>query len=295
MVIERVARFWRKAIEQLANTEHSSSLTVVEEKSGREFLTYRVVITSLDRVRIRAWYSMPNDLPKSGKLPAVLTFPGYDEVKPIPTHLVVNGYAVLQLYPRSQGESRAEWELEFGTKLTYHVTDPNRYYYRGAYVDCIRGLDFLCSRQEIDPSRIGIWARSQGGAFALTTASLDQRPAAVVAEQPFLSNYPVAIDMDLPESPYSELREYLENHPDDREAVLSTLQYFDTLNLVDGIRCPTLVNIGKQDVECPFETIMPVFDRIRSQKAIIIYPDLPHSPSTDFNVQAVNWLKRYIG
>jgi hypothetical protein len=50
-------------------------------------------------------------------------------------------YATLSLYPRSQGES-AEWQIEHGTRLIYHVTDQERYYYRGAYMDCVRGIDF---------------------------------------------------------------------------------------------------------------------------------------------------------
>ena len=36
------------------------------------------------------------------------------------------GFAVLTLYPRAQGESKKEWDLPHGTKLTYHPTDRQR-------------------------------------------------------------------------------------------------------------------------------------------------------------------------
>ena len=288
-----IASFWDSTKAKLAEIEPSPSLELAEEQSGREFVTYEVVMSSFGGQHIRAWYSLPKDLPSSGKLPAVMAVPGYAGEKPIPTHLVLNGYAVLTLYPRGQGESKADWQLESGTKLTYHVTDPQRYYYRGAYMDCVRGLDFLSSRPEVDGARLGMWSRSQGGGLTLATASLDSRLAVAVAEEVFLSNYPVAIT--LKSSPYKELGDYAEAHLEVRDEILSTLEYFDTLSLVDTIQCPTLVNIGMEDQTCPYATIMPVFERIRAPKAIIIYPELAHSPCTDFNVHALNWLQRYIG
>ena len=234
-----------------------------------------------------------NDAPR-GRLGAVLAVPGYSGRKPIPVHLVQQGYAVLTLFPRSQGESLAEWEIEAATKLTYHITEKERYYYRGAYADCIRGLDFLCSQEEVDSERIGMWGRSQGGGLTLVSASLDHRLKAGVAEEPFLCNYPVAIETAT-KHPYTELQAYLEAHPTEREAMLDTLAYFDPMSLVDRIACPMMVNIGMKDDTCPFQTIMPVFEKIQCQKALMIYPKLGHSPCTDFNNHAKNWLDRYIG
>ncbi len=46
---------------------------------------------------------------------------------------------------------------------------------------------------------------------------------------------------------------------------------------------------------CPYRTVMPVFERISGPKAIHIYPDLDHSPCTDFNAHAMSWLRRYLG
>jgi hypothetical protein len=62
----------------------------------------------------------------------VLAAPGYGGNKVIPTHLVLNGVVVLTLYPRGQGESLKEWQLESGTKLTYHLESKEEFYYRGA-------------------------------------------------------------------------------------------------------------------------------------------------------------------
>jgi cephalosporin-C deacetylase len=288
-----IARFWDGTRQALATIEASPSMEEIEEQSGREYTTYRVGINSYGGQRIRAWYSVPKHSRPNEKLPAVMTVPGYSGEKPIPVHLAMTGYAVLTMFPRGQGESKAEWELEFGTKLTYHVTDRDRFYYRGAFMDCVRGIDFLCSRPEIDSSRIGMWGRSQGGGLTLATSSLDTRLSAAIAEEPFICNYPVAASVTT--SPYVELHDYLAEHADQRDAALATLEYFDPLNLADAIRCPILVNIGMQDDICPYPTIAPVFDKITTQKALAIYPDLGHSPCTDFNTQGMDWLRRCLG
>jgi cephalosporin-C deacetylase len=289
-----LSSFWARTKSELAEVEPDPALEEAPEQSGREFVTYQVILNSFQGRRIRAWYSMPKDLPFGGKLPAVLAVPGYGGDKPIPTHLAMAGFAVLTLYPRGQGQSRQEWDLEHSTKLTYHVTHKEKYYYRGAYMDCLRGLDFLTSRDEIDSSRIGMWSRSQGGGLTLATAALALRNLRVaVAEEPFLCNFPVAAHITT--NPYRELCDYIAQHPEQEQSALDTLAYFDPLNLAEDIQCPTLVNIGMKDETCPYNTIMPVFEKIPAPKAIYIYPYLTHSPCTDFNAHALNWLRRYLG
>ena len=285
--------FWTETIKELARTPMNPSLEEVPEEGSRDFITHRLTMDSFQGKRIRGWYSVPKDTPPGGKLPAILAVPGYGGGKAIPTHLVVSGFAVLTLYPRAQGESLHEWDLEHSTKLTYNVTDKDNYYYRGGYMDCLRGLDFLCSQPQVDAGRLGMWSRSQGGGLTLATASLDGRLRVAVAEEPFLCNYPESVKITT--SPYRELCDYIAEHPGQRQEVLDTLAYFDPLNLVQDITCPTLVDIGMKDETCPYNTIMPVFEKIAAPKGLHVYPDLVHSPCTDFNAHAMSWLRRYLG
>jgi cephalosporin-C deacetylase len=268
---------------------------VARGRVGDSGVSYaRVTLTSFGGVRIRGWYLVPGGTPPAGGWPVLLTVPGYSEtIGAFAQTLVRFGYALLMLFPRSQGESRAEWQIEHGTKLTYHLSDRDRYYYRGAYMDCVRGLDFLCGRPEVDGGRVGMFGISQGGGLTLATASLDERIRAAVAWIPFLCNYPVAVDV--PSLPYRELGEYLAAHPEERGAVLETLRWYDPLNLVDGIAAPMLVSIGGLDVVCPEATVMPVFARIRSRKALLYLPELAHGYSVDYAVETKGWLDRFLG
>ncbi len=291
---QAVADFWNATRAILNEMPVDAALTECPERSGREYETWNVSLRSYGGQRLRGFYTVPRDTPASGRFPALLAAPGYGGAKDIPYYVVMHGFAVLTLFPRAQGESIPEWDLPPGAnKLTYNVTDRDNYYYRAGYMDCVRGVDFLAERDEVDAARIGMWSRSQGGGFTLATAALDHRLAAAVAEEPFMCNYPAAIDIAT--RPYHELRNYAQEHPEERPAMLDTLRYFDTLTLADAIQCPILVNIGMADTTCPYDTIMPVFDRIRAHKSLLVYPDLTHSPCTDFNVHAMNWLKRYLG
>ena len=293
MAPEDLSVFWSDTIEELARTPINHALEEAPGQSARDFDTHLVRMDSFQGKRIRAWYSVPKDSQPGGKLPAILAVPGYGGDKVIPTNLVMAGFAVLTLFPRAQGESRQEWDLDYGTKLTYHVTDKEKYYYRGGYMDCLRGLDFLSEQPEIDVGRLGMWSRSQGGGFTLATASLDRRLRVAVAEEPFLCNFPESVKIT--SNPYRVLCDYLAEQPDLRQSAMDTLAYFDPLNLVQNITCPTLVDIGMKDETCPYHTIMPVFDNITAPKGLNVYPDLAHSPCTDFNAHAMNWLRRYLG
>ena len=185
-----------------------------------------------------------------------------------------------------------EWEIEHDTRLVYNITDPERYYYRGGYMDCVRGVDFLDTRPEIDSERIGVWGFSQGGGLSLATASLDRRITAAVAGVPWLCNFPVAADITT--SPYVELHDWLAEHPGDRDAAMATLTYFDQLSLADSISCPILIGGAIQDEVHPMRTVMPVFDKIQSMKSVIVYPDLDHEYRTDFTHHGKAWMDRYL-
>jgi cephalosporin-C deacetylase len=295
---EEIRKFWAQTRAVLAKTSMEASVEPVESHDPfmaeiiKTRLIYTVVMSSFERRRIRAWYVVPAAPPPQGGWPAILEFPGYNGVLSLPIQLVQYGYATLTLFPRGQGESRKEWTIEHDTRLTYNVMDRERYYYRGAYMDCVRGIDFLCSRPEIDARRIGVWGASQGGGLSFTTASLDRRVTAAVAAVPWLCNLEVAAGITHP--PFVELYDYLKQHPEQRQQVFATLAYFDPLNLAQDIACPILVAGATIDPAHPLETIMPVFERIRSLKSLVVYPDLDHEYRTDFINHAKVWIDRYL-
>ena len=299
MPTPEISDFWRKTRAELDEVEMNASLELVEDadeftKEGwvKTRTVHRVIMSSFGGRRIHAWYTVPAAKPPARGWPAILDVPGYAGIVPLSLHLSQYGYATLTLFPRSQGASLKEWEIEHDTRLTYNITDRDQYYYRGTYMDCVRGVDFLDSRAEVDSERIGVWGFSQGGGLSLSTASLDHRVRAAVAGVPWMCNFPVGAG--LTSHPYDELHDWLAEHPAEREAAMDTLTYFDQLSLADDIACPVLVGGAIKDEVHPLRTVMPVFELIRSMKSIIVYPDLENEYRTDFTHHGKAWMDRYL-
>ena len=76
-----------------------------------------------------------------------------------------------------------------GGLLTHNIVDRNTYSYRGFYMDAIRVIDFLLSRDEVDGERIGVTGGSQGGGLAIATAALRPEIRAAVVAAPFLCGF----------------------------------------------------------------------------------------------------------
>ena len=297
MNLDQINTFWKETLDELAEVPMEAEVEIsdpegVMHEAVKTFQNHSVRMTSFGGVKVRGWYTTPIGAPPPGGFPALITAPGYFGIQSLSMHYVRHGYAVLALYPRGQGESADEWQLDHGTKATYHADDRYQYYYRGAFADMVRGVDFLSERAEVDANRIGTWGMSQGGGFALAIAALDKRIKAASAEVAWPLNFKVSVEIQ--DLPYSEYFNLLAENPDKRNLIMVNLEYFDAYNLGKNITCPTLMNAVTIDLVHPYHTIMPVFEQITAKKSIIVYPDIEHGTRADFARHTLDWLDRYI-
>ena len=96
-------------------------------------------------------------------------------------------------------------------------------------MDCVRALDFLQTRTEIDPQKIAVEGGSQGGALSLMLAALDSRVKLCAPDVPFLSD----INQLMLKANWVkvEMQRYLNTQPKLTEWRLKQhLRYFDTKN-----------------------------------------------------------------
>ena len=84
------------------------------------------------------------------------------------------------------------------------------------------------------------------------------------------------------------------DRPDRREQILANLEFFDPLNLVDSITCPTAVGLALHDDYHPYNTSMPVFERIPPMKSLHVYADIQTMDKSDFAVHTKAWFDRYL-
>lgn len=280
--------FWKKTLADLALIPMDAKVEPLTEEMF-PYHTYSVTVRSLDSIMVAGFLSIPVQGEAPAKLwPVIITTCGYSgRGQGAQLSECQRGYAILQIYPRGQGPPEKYSKLK-GDKVSTHLSSPEEAYYRGGYADIIRMIDYITTRQDIDPNRIAMVSASQGGGIALAVAALNKRVQAVVAHVPFLCNFRLAATI-----PKSLVKVLLDREKANNEASFKTLDYFDPLQLAARIRVPVLMSAGGKDELCPMKTVQSVYYRIHSRKKLKIYPNLPHTTCFDFYNITWPWLDKH--
>jgi len=291
-------RYWQEAKARLAAVTMAARIEPVPERATATGELYRVQLVSYDEVPIVCWYYVPREVdleapqPAPLRYPAIQIMPGWGAEEP-PIDRTAQGFITLSLNPRAHGPSKEFFTTPIGHHL-WNIERAEDYYYRAAYMDCLRGLDFLSSRPEVDSGRIGVEGGSQGGAFALASAALDGRVACAVANVPYLSNFPDFVRLGTLGSGTEFGR--LMNETERGEAVRRTLAYVDVSNLAPFIRCPTMVCVGLQDRVCPPLNGITALNRLPEgvPRRLVLDPAADHEVSPLMREANREWFETYL-
>ena len=264
-------QFWQERKMELASVEPHFKLTK-SDRSADKLDVYLVEMQSYGNVKIRGWYTAPT---KPGPHPAILSLPGYTSTMWPNMHRT--NVATLTLNPRGHGNSKDDVDpkgQEF-MFLGFDPEHPENYIYAGVYMDCVRAVDFLASRPEIDTTRIGVEGGSQGGGLAFATAALDDRISFCAPDIPWLGDWVGYLETEY--WGWENYPKLFEKYPnlafDDINRFLS---YFDTMNMAEWIECPVLMSVGLQDDVCPPRTSFVPYNAVQSEKEYRVYPFAGH-------------------
>jgi cephalosporin-C deacetylase len=267
-------RFWQSTLDSLHAGPLGLTCRLDSLRSDSGMLAYRVSYLSLHGVRVYGWLTVPRNRP--GPYPALLDLPGYATGIVHPNAWYTRlGYATLSIQVRGYEVDRESYPPDNSSYVTLGIESPETYVYREIICHCLRGVDLLAGRPEVDSTRIGVVGGSQGGGLALLTAGLDSRVRMVSAGVPFLTDFPLSIMMS--GNPYRNIAQYLEKNPESRERVIRTLSFVDALNLADRIHSPVILSAGLFDRTCPAPSIYTLYLALTTtEKKIRIYPYLDH-------------------
>ena len=261
--------FWAEALAELAAVAPRYRLHLDRERSTAARRIYLVEMRSLGGEVIRGYYAEPV---APGKYPAVITYMGYGSDAWCPDADAAPDRVELVLSHRGQGLDKPR--NRYGDWVVSGIGSPATYYYRGAYMDAVRAVDFVASRERVDPALIFAEGGSQGGALTLAVCALDGRIAAAAPFVPFMSDFP----------------DYLRIAPWPAEALFAaaaragiteselfrTLSYFDIKNLAGRVRCPVLMGFGLQDEVCPPHTNFAGYNLLGGPKRWMVFPRRGH-------------------
>jgi cephalosporin-C deacetylase-like acetyl esterase len=246
-----------------------------------------VTISSLDRVAVRGWLEEPV---KPGRYPAVLRVPGYGgSMEPLGMFM---DRVVFSFNPRGHGNSQDTVKGKPEDFWIRGLDDKAGYFYQGAYMDCVRAMDFLVQHRSVDASRIAVWGGSQGGGLAFATAALSSNVALCLADIPFLCDWDGYFKL----SEWPEMESWICDASNRSwQSTLKTLSYFDTMNLAGRIRCPVKMGIGLQDDVCPPSTSFAAFNRVRGHREFNIYPTHGHGVPDQHYTAGWRWIEKQFG
>lgn len=285
--------FWEDVLAGLAAVEPEYTLTELPEHSSPERKVYLVEMKSVadgtgNDITVRGYYAEPV---AEGKYPALIHYQGYDSDDTVEPWCMNGGdnpgWVELTFSTRGQWiNNRPPYENAYDYWFTYGFGDKDDYYYRGAYADAVRAIDFIASRSKTDARNIFAEGSSQGGALTIAAAALDGRLAAIAPAIQFMGDFPDYFKVgNWPASYAFDKQEELGLSDEQMYAFLS---YFDTKNLAGNITCPVISTIGLQDNVCPPHTNMAPYNNLTqvadADKQISYNPELMHSvPDTWWN------------
>ena len=275
--------------------------TVTGKLQGDGFIVEKLHYQSSPGLYVTGNLYLPADRKKDEKFPAILYVCGHGRVKKdgvsfgnkVHYHhhgawFARNGYVCLTLDTIQLGEIEGIHHGTYSKNMWWWVSRG----YTPAGVEAwngIRGIDYLQSRPEVDPERIGVTGRSGGGAYSWWIAALDERVKAAV-----------------PVAGITSMRNHIvdgcvESHCDCMYQVNSKRWDFAMISSLVAPRALLISNTDKDGI-FPLEGVLDVHAKTRKLYRLLgAAGDLglqiaegPHKDTQDLRVHAFSWFNRFL-
>jgi len=288
---EDFERFWRQGRAELLRIPIDPVVEPAADEKNPGSRLYKVSLGNVEGSRMFGWLRVP--AAGDGPFPAVLRVPGagVNDVGSAP-EFADSGFVVLSVEIHGIGvglDEKYYKDLSDGLLAGYRhfgYDDPYRFYYRRVILGAVRAIDYLCTRPDVDSSRIAIAGGSQGGALSLLVAGLDRRIKALAANVPAMCDH----TGELYGRPSGWPR-MLRNCPD-RERALATSAYYDAALNAGFITVPALVAVGFIDDVCAPTSVYAAYNNLKGYKEIDNFPNMGHDSGPGWYGKSISWLKK---
>jgi cephalosporin-C deacetylase-like acetyl esterase len=240
------------------------------------------------------------------RVPALLSVPKGDD-KPFPCILFLHGYggekedmmsladlaadaryAVIAIDVQYHGERRREGIELYSTNMT-RTKDG----FIQTVIDARRALDYLETRQDVDPSKLALVGGSMGALIGAILGGVEPRLRACVL---IVGGGNMTLMVQRSQhSALPAIREYLDANNISYSAVQEALDPVDPINFVDAISPrPLLMHNGKFDEIVPAESGQLLYERAKEPKEIYWY-DTGHDVPLDIvAARTLDWLEYHL-
>ncbi len=277
--------FWDQSIAEMEALGTGFELVKAEfQAPGAE--CYHLYFTGMGGARIHAKFVRPEKIEKP--MAALCHFHGYCGASPEFSTLlsyVQCGFIVAALDCRGQGGLSEDVGGVKGNTQSGHIirgldeNDPAKLLFRNIFLDTAQLARIVMAMPEVDKTRVGALGGSQGGALTLACAALTPTLNSAAPTYPFLCDYKRVWEMDLAKDAYQELRDYFRRFDplhEREDEIFTLLGYIDNQHLAHRIKAKVMMLTGLMDNICPPSTQFAAYNKITSEKQVVIYPDYGH-------------------
>ena len=280
--------FWDDGLAQMAALDDEVDLIPADfQTSFAE--CFHLYFTGMGGARVHAKLLRPRRI-KDAR-PAVLMFHGYSGSSGDWTDklgYVAEGYVVAALDCRGQGGLSEDKGGVAGWTLRGHIVRglddaiagiPEKLLFRDIFLDTAQLAKVVMAMDEVDAERVGATGGSQGGALTVACMSLVPGIKRAAPVFPFLSDYKRVWDMDQDKDAYGELREWFRRFDPTHERedeIFTALGYIDVHHLAPRTQAEVLWFTGLMDTICPPSTQFAAYNKLTSEKSMVLYPDFGH-------------------
>jgi cephalosporin-C deacetylase len=250
--------YWQETLVGLARYPACPELEIIPLRSTAFATLYGVRLTSVGPYRLFGYLSIPTG---TGPFPAIYYAPKYQSVLEIvpqgTANLIRSRYLVFSLAARGQRNSDMPYAAMFPGLLTDGIDDAARYIFRSIVADSVRGMEFMLTRRELDPTRVVV----VGNDLALMTAASTSGATHVVTT-PALFYKTADLALKTQAYPLEEINDYLRTFPASAEAMRRTLAYYDLRAFAPGVAATTLLMAGAPGTLLDAQALTPLVDAI---------------------------------
>lgn len=257
-----------------------TELALDETVSNERASYYRITIANIEGKRVHGWLGVPK---RAGQFPAVLQVPaaGWNGISHGWAAMAEQGFLALGIVIHDFSVDTTPEEAKVyqeGALAGYpHMGRDTRetYYFRAAFLGCVRAMDYLCSRPEWDGQTLLVNGSSQGGGLSIVCAGLDPRVTAIAANVPAMCDHLGFLAGRTPGWPR------LVPGPDAPSAAVAP--YYDAVNFARHARCESMVCVGLVDLTCPPMGVYAAYNQLPEPKRMVVTPLQGHVVSREYS------------
>ncbi len=260
--------FWQAVVEEAAAVQLDYHRSLSNDFDLPGFVVETIDFRSVGDRWVSGWFAYPEG---SRRIPGFVWVPPYGRESLLPNQYGTReGMASLSFNFHGHDAFYEEKYTPARGYFSEGAGSPETWIFRRMFQDAYVAARVLQAQIEVDENTVSAMGMSQGGGISIWLGAMCPIIKRVCADMPFLGGVNVSLLKEVYRYPLKELTDFMNEIPLGTERVMSTVSYFDTINLATRCKVPTHVSLGLKDPACKPATVEAIFEALPAEKHLEI-------------------------